>query len=318
MEGSFAQNLAISFSGNAMAQVLGFAFTPFIARIYGPEAYGVFALCMAIISNLHPLSTLQLPSGYVAAENDKEFYSLIKITLMVLLGSVICISTVLVFFGDGFIQTFQIQELQGYLYIIPVYLFFMGIDSIFLGWSIRLKEFKLGAWAKMLSIVSSKTATLLMGIFTVPSATGIILGNLLLYPIDNLVKMLGGIKTNFRKVFSSVSPQYVLATLKKFKSYPLYITPGLIINNLSVQLPIYYFSIYFLPADIGFFAMAGTLVSTPLNIIITSSTSVFLQKAAETKQSDPNTLGSLSLFLYKRLFFVGVIPLSLLAIISTW
>ncbi len=318
IEGSFSQNLAISFSGNAMAQVLGFAFTPFIARIYGPEAYGVFALYMAIVSNLSPLSTLQLPAAYVATETDEEFYGLIRVTLIALFGSLICISTMLFFWGNDFVEIFQLQEIRGYLFFIPVYLFFMGINSIFLGWSIRLKEFKLGAWAKMLSILSSKTTTLLWGMLLAPSAAGIIVGNLLIYPIDNFVKAFGAIKSDFKKVFSAVSTQYILSLLKKFKGYPVYIMPGLMVSNLSALLPIYCFSIYFLPADVGFFAMAGTLVSTPLNIIITSSTSVFLQKAAETKQTNPDKLGAMSLSLYKRLFFVGVIPLSILAFISIW
>jgi O-antigen/teichoic acid export membrane protein len=84
-KGSFTQNLAITFSGNVMAQVIGFAFTPFIARIYGPEAYGVFALFIAVVNNLSPLSTLQFPSGYVATKNDGEFYRIVKITLGVLI-----------------------------------------------------------------------------------------------------------------------------------------------------------------------------------------------------------------------------------------
>jgi O-antigen/teichoic acid export membrane protein len=57
-KGSFAHNLAITFSGNAVAQLIGFCFTPFIARLYGPEAYGLFALFVGIANNISPLATL--------------------------------------------------------------------------------------------------------------------------------------------------------------------------------------------------------------------------------------------------------------------
>lgn len=318
VEGSFFRNLAISFSGNAVAQVLGFAFTPFIARIYGPEAYGIFALCMAVVSNLQPLSTLQFPAAFVAAKTDREFYDLVKLSIIFLSGTVLCTSLAVLFVSDDIIHRLHAEEIQGYLYIIPFYLFLMGIDSIFLGWSICLKEFKLSAWGRILSIVSSKTVTLAWGLLLEASATGMIIGNLLIYPIDNLVKLMGEIKSNVKNIFVNSSRSSIAATFKKFKGYPLYITPGLLISNLSIQLPVFYFSFYFLPADVGLFAMANSLVSTPLYIVISSSTAVFLQKAAETIQSNPAALGSITMALYKRLFLVGAIPLGILAFISTW
>ena len=61
------QNVAFSLSGNAFVLGIGFVLTPIIARIYGPAAYGQFAIFTAVASLIQPISTFQLQAGYVAA-----------------------------------------------------------------------------------------------------------------------------------------------------------------------------------------------------------------------------------------------------------
>jgi O-antigen/teichoic acid export membrane protein len=317
--GSFTQNIAITFSGNVAAQLLGFLLTPFIARIYGPESYGVFALFMAVVSNLSPISTFQLPTGYVSAENDQEFFGVVKITLLNLLSfSGICFA-IIFFFGERIVSFFNVVALQAYLYWIPLYLIFMGLDSILLGWNIRLKEFKRSAISKIFSSTFSKIASLLLGVFYQSSASGIIIGNLLAYPIESALKLSKTIRqTSKRTLISSISLGELKSILKKYKEYILFVTPGVFITNLSNLLPVYFFSMTFSGAETGFFALATTMVSMPLGLIVNSTIAVFLQKAAETINQSRGDLGRLVLSIYKKLFPLGFLSLALLAFTSKW
>jgi lipopolysaccharide exporter len=317
-KGSFTQNLTITFSGNVIALVIGFAFTPFIARIYGPESYGVFALFLAVASNLAPLATFQYPSGYVAAINEKEFYQIVKITFWVLLITTASYVLVIYFCGNYLIETFRVTELKPFIFWMPIYFFLMGLDYILLGWNIRLKEFKRGAIGKIASTIISKGFTVVMGLLVVPSALGIIIGNLLNYPVDSMAKLGSVARSGLKHILEPTPWIELKKTFLKFKNYPLYLTPGLFITNLSSQLPVYYFSMTFTHATVGLFALANSMVNIPLSLIVNSSTTVFLQKAAETIQHSGSDLKNLVRSLHKKLFYISFFPICLLAFTSEW
>lgn len=317
VENSFTRNLAITFSGHAIAQVIGFLFTPFIARVYGPENYGIFALFSAVASNFALISTFQLPTGYVAANSKRELHILLQLTFFILVFFTTLSIVVLIFFKDDFVNFFDAGNLDLLVYFIPFYIFFMGLDYILLGWNICLKQFSRGALAKITSVIVSKSTTLLYGILT-PTAMGIIVGNFLIYPLESAVKFSKEVRADFSTVIKLVEWKELKKVIHRFKSYPLLVTPGLLVTNLNGQLPVFCFSFYFQQANVGLFALANSIITVPISIITNSTTTVFLQKAAETQQSDPSLLGHLVLSLHKKLFFLFFLPLTIFAFISEW
>lgn len=316
IKGSFARNLALTFSGNAISLALGFAFTPFIARVYGPEIYGIFAFFSAIVNSIVPVSTFQFPSGFVAAKDDNEFYDLLKLTFIVLLLSTGLITIAIVFFQHPIFGFLSDIDLGAYAFMIPVYFFLMGFDNLLVGWNIRLKEFERTAVTKVFSVVFSKGAALLAGMIK-PVPMGMIGGNLLLYPFESIFKISAKLRKDFANLRKNHQPS-LWETFKRFRGYPTYITSSMVINNLSTQLPIYFFSLSFPPSHAGFFSLAGSLVTMPLSIMINSSTTVFLQKAAETQQTNPDLLGFHVQSLYKKLFLFSVLPLVVFSLTSDW
>ena len=103
--------------------VIGFLLTPIIARIYGPEAYGQFAIFTALASIVQPISTFQLPTGYVASKNIKQLSAVIKITLLTLIFSSILL-LVLVFLLKSADYTFKLGS-EAMLFL-PFYVFITG------------------------------------------------------------------------------------------------------------------------------------------------------------------------------------------------
>jgi O-antigen/teichoic acid export membrane protein len=316
-KGSFAHNLAITFSGNAVAQLIGFCFTPFIARLYGPEAYGLFALFVGIANNISPLATLQLPSGYVVATDQKEFANLVKLTLLILLAVTSTLITTVAVLNDFILEFFDVPELDGYLPLLPMYLFLMGLDYIMLGWTTREKKFRDIAKARLVSIFFSKVFTVVFALVAQPLAIGMIVGNLLNYPINSIglarlrvIPILTDLpKLNF---------DGVLVTLRKYINYPLYLMPAVFVSGLSNQLPIYFFSVFYSPSSLGHFALANGVISAPLSIIVTSSSVVFLQKAAETYAKSSSLLGEIVLRLYHRMLLITTPPLIAMSLSSKW
>jgi lipopolysaccharide exporter len=313
---SFVQNFAISFSGNAFAQVLGFLFTPFVARIYGPEAYGLFALFVAIVNNVAPVSTLQFPSGYVMARTQTELIGLFRMTLIVLLIFSFCTAIFAFFFTKELNEYFGSIELNDMIYLIPVSVFLMGFDYHMIGANLREKEFKRAAFAKLIAITISRSFTLVFGILAGPLSIGIIIGNMLQYAINATAMFSGKVHHAFVQIFDAQLKTHLKSILSDFKNYPLYVTPGVVISGLSMQLPVYFFSAFFSLRDVGHFTLANGVVSAPLSILLSSSNVVFLQKASETQLNNPDMLPNMVKKLYKRMFFFSIIPLVAFAFLS--
>jgi O-antigen/teichoic acid export membrane protein len=315
-KGSFARNLAFAFSGNATAQIIGFLFTPVITRIYTPAQYGLFALFISTASNLSSMSTLQLPTGYVTARSKSDLRNLVQLSFISLAIFTLVVTLSVILFNEQIFRWFDVGELGGAIYIIPAQVFFMGLDYILLGWNISLKEFARGAWGKIVSVVSGKSATLAWGIWLGPSSVGLILGNLLISGVDSVVKFSHTIQQEIRSVFTDINWRDLRATLKSYSSYPLLVTPGVIIVALSQQLPIFFFSHYFNAESAGYFALASTVVVMPLQMVIAPTTTVFLQKAAEVSHEDRSKLEGLVHKLFTNLFLISLISLTIFVLIS--
>jgi O-antigen/teichoic acid export membrane protein len=194
----------------------------------------------------------------------------------------------------------------------------MGIDYMMLGWNIYLKQFGRGAIAKVTSIILSKSTTLLYALVAAPSPMGLIAGSFLIYPLESTVKFSRQIRSEFSKVARLAHWTEMKRVFLHYKSYPLFVTPGLLVSSINGQLPVYFFSIYFQNSFVGLFSLASSVVTVPISVITNSTSTVFLQKAAETNRTNPALLKDLVLDLHKRLFLICFIPLSLFAFISTW
>jgi O-antigen/teichoic acid export membrane protein len=314
--GTFTHNFAITLSGNILAQIIGFLLTPLIARIYGPQAYGLFALFIGLANALAPFATLQLPSGFPMVKDGEAFRRLLKSTISWLLLFV-GLSLLFVLWGGRWLSNvLHAPELKPLLFLVPIQLLLMGLDEILLGWSIRQSEFRRSAVGRTVAVVTGKLTTVLLGIFFGAHAAGIIAGNLLQYPLDSLLKASRAMRSELPSVFPLPGPRSLFTVLRKYSSYPAFVATGVALSNLGNQLPIYLLSAFHGGESAGLFAMASSLVLMPLNVVINSSSAVFLQKSSQVLHADPVALGTLTRKLHSRLFWLGALALVGFALVS--
>ncbi|MEN8251647.1 MAG: oligosaccharide flippase family protein, partial [Bacteroidota bacterium] len=312
VKGSFIQNVGFSMGGNAIVLGIGFFLTPVIARIYGPQAYGQFAIFTAIISIIQPISTFQLQAGYVAAKNDAQFANLIKLSFIILLiVSALSLAGGLVYYSFGNISILPTQLAL----LIPLYIFFSGVFNIFRGWNIKLEEFKRSAQSKTVATLFGKSTTLGYGWFINQSAIGMIFGSIVTFIFESL----GYISHNMFNSMSQVlkaktSFSSLKLTLSDFINYPRYVTFNSVINNLSAQIPIYFIAAWYSTEKVGLFSLAISLLTIPVNLIGTSIGAVFLPKISSIIDDVEKRKAAL-LELYKKLFYPGLIGLIILAIL---
>ena len=306
--------MAFSFSGNAFVLGIGFLLTPIIARIYGPNAYGQFAVFTAIISLIRPISTLQLQTGYVAAHTEHQFADLIKLTIItIVIVSLITLAGTLIYINwiDNNNSDFPPQLVLS----LPVYLFFAGVYYMFRGWNIKLEEFKRSAQSKVVATLVGKSTTLGYGIAFSQNAIGMVIGSVTTFALEAGGYISGKMFQSIKSVLNSkTSLKSLKKTIYEFASYPKFVTTNTIVNNISTQIPIYFIAAWYTTEKVGLFSLALSLIVIPVNLLGTSIGAVFLPRISaiiEKKQQRREML----LKLYKSIFYPGMVGMALLAII---
>lgn len=309
-QNSFVQNVAYNLSGDTIVLIIGFLLTPIIAKIYGPDSYGYFALFTSVCSLIIPFATMQLQAGFVASKSRIEFFALSRLAFAFLI-SISLLSFFIILFYNIVVDT-KLEELYFY---IPIYVFFSGLFTIIRGWNIKLQEFKFAAKSRVLATIIGKSSTLSIGMFYMQSAIGIIAGSIITFGIETIglvsKKLFTEARLNFRQ---KIKFSYYIATLRRFKQYPTYLTFNTIINGISLQLPIYFIASYYTKNDVGLFSLSASLIQIPLNLMGTSVGAVFLPKIAKIITHTEHRNKTI-VQLYQRLFYPGVVLLIVLAFV---
>ena len=298
------QNVAVNLTGNSIVLVIGFLLTPIIARVYGPEAYGQFAIFTALASLIQPISTLQLQSGYVAAITKEKFAAVITISIIALVVTTL-ISVVSILVLTSYDHYFKLST--GAILIFPLYILLSGIFAIVRGWNIKLEEFKRSSKAKVGATLMGKTSTLGYGWFILPSEMGMILGSMVAFVAESVGYFSKKMRLELRMIMEQkLSIAFLKETIIEFKIYPKYVTTNSLVTNFSTQIPIYFLASWYTTDKVGLFSLALSLITIPVNLIGTSIGAVLLPKISSIID-DPTRRNDAIVRLYKKLMYPGVI-----------
>jgi len=306
------QNVAFSLSGNAFVLGIGFILTPIIARIYGPDIYGKFALFAAIASFIQPISTLQYPSGFVAMNKHNDLSVVLQISLIALVSTT-AITTLVVYILNLSETGYKLD--YSALMLLPLYVLVAGLFNISRGLNVYLEEFKRSATSKSVATIVGKSSTIGLGLFIMPNISGMILGGIAAFLSETIGYFSRGFRSILNRAFSHFfSARTYYNIFKKYSEYPIFVTSNTLANSLSNNLPVFVLSLFFTTTDIGIYSLALNLVTIPINLIGTSVGSVFLPKISDNLK-DLNKASQFIKTLYTNLYFAAAIGLLLLAVL---
>ncbi|MBX2964256.1 MAG: lipopolysaccharide biosynthesis protein [Cyclobacteriaceae bacterium] len=314
-EGSFARNITLTFSGNTIAVFIGFLFTPFITRVYSPEAYGIFALYVSVVQSISLVATFQLTRAFVLPQNETEFEDLFTCTWLTACFISLATALVLFLFHIPIFIYFNVSlpELFQWWPAIPIAVFLYAVNDILKSRNVRRKTFSRNAVNQIFSSTSARATTLVYGVITNGHAPGLILGDLLTKVLEVFLLAGKGLLLELKAIFT-VRSRKLLQIISTYKDYPLYVLPGVWIFMFTYQLPVYVATLYFDTAQAGQYSLANSLLNLPLNLLAGSISPVFLQKIAETYKSDPVEVPRIVRQLSNRLFIVGLLPLAIIVV----
>ncbi|WP_420177124.1 lipopolysaccharide biosynthesis protein [Kerstersia gyiorum] len=317
MKSGILRSILIVASGTAGAQLLTFVFIPFVARIFGPEAYGQLGSFSAVLAILSPIAALCLPIAIVLPESDGEAYSILRTSLFcgALFSAGILI--ILIFFSSFISSALGLEVISEYLLFIPLAMFLSVIMAVAMQWIIRKKKFEIKAkvdiYQSLLVNISKLGGGLIYGSGSVLIAIVSLAGATYGVSAFHRLSKSGDFEI---KAFSPQRDDYI-GIFKKYSDFWKYRAPQALLNGASQGVPVIILAKYFGSTVAGFYAIARLALGMPSMLIGSSVSDVFYPNFIEKIRSGGNGRAIL-LQTSKYLLLLSIIPYGLIIAFGPW
>ncbi|MEH7236368.1 lipopolysaccharide biosynthesis protein [Bacillus sp. JJ1562] len=309
----FVRNIVIIATGTAAAQAITMAVSPIITRIYGPDAYGLLGVFTALVGILSPVAALTYPTAIVLPAKNNEAFGVIRLSLIITFIMSMFVTLILFFFKDIIINSFQLEAIAPFLYLVPLFILFSGLLQIMEQWLIRIKAFKITAKVTFFQAIIIQGSKIGIGTIN-PTAAILIFITVLGQALKALMLLLGGKNLVAKeKIQSNNEKTSIIELAKKYKDFPIFKAPEVSINALSQSLPILLLTSFFGPASAGFYSIGKTVLNMPSQLIGKSVGDVFYPRISEAANNRETLTGLIKKATY-LLGAVGIIPFGIVII----
>src|SRR5690606_28082706 len=142
MKSKFTRNILTLLTGSTLAQAIPIAITPILTRIYTPSDFGVFAIFLAITTILGSIANGRYELAIILPEKEGDAIN-IAVLGIAICGAIFAFLLLLVIlFNNQIVTLLGIEEIGGWLYLVPFSVLFIGIFNILNYLNTRLSLYK--------------------------------------------------------------------------------------------------------------------------------------------------------------------------------
>lgn len=268
---TFLKRVTLLSVGQGMAQLLPVLATPFIARLYSPEALGELALYISASNIVTQLMALKYDYAITMAESQKKAQQLLCLSLGVSLG----FSLLLIFLMPFY--PIVMNKIGG-----NIWLYFLPLGSLFTITQISLVNYRIQreGYARV-----SGAAAVRSGIYC--------LLQLILYSLGTgglILARFGGDLSAGWVLWKGRSPQKtapkeLLQTAREFKDYPRYMVPGAVAGAISGNVQSFFISACYSTSQTGGYSLVNRILGTPITVLSSAIGQVFLRQSINEMQT---------------------------------
>jgi O-antigen/teichoic acid export membrane protein len=307
----FFQNIAVVAGGNVTAKLIGIIAAPVITRLYTPEDYGIFSVFISVVVIVGSLATLRYAVTIPIAREEKLADNLLKLCFLITLSLSLLWFLGIVLFGNYFTVQFSAEQLQPYLWLMPVVFLGKGIYEALNNWAVRIQKFRLITRTKISQGVSSAGVKIGLGAIGI-TPLGLFIGHIVQEAagITSLLSKLIQLKPAFLKTFSWSGIKYAA---KRYKKFPLVQSWSQLLLALGAQLPLLLIGAFHGVEVAGVFGLAQSMINMPMDLIGQAIAQVYYAEISKYGKNNPEKIYKLSVSIIKKLFWVGLIPVGVIA-----
>ncbi|GAA3993021.1 hypothetical protein GCM10022407_41670 [Hymenobacter antarcticus] len=260
------------------------------------------------------VTTLGYTAAFLLPKVREKFLALVQLTVVLTLATCLLLVVVLLLGGHQLLRWLNVEVLGNLFYTLPVLLLLFNLNGIMGSWYVREKQFLKRSSVDVATTLVGRGATISYGLMVGGSVTGLLLGEFFNRITSTITLATGSIRHSFGEVWRTSTWAGIREVAREFREFPLYFLPASFINVLSAQLPIYTLNASFGSEPVGLYSFSVGLLEIPINLIGSAILPVFWQKAAETQHNEPERLPGMTLNLYYKLLYLGLLPFGIITV----
>lgn len=291
-QSQFIRNVCIVASGLLAAQIISLAFSPFLTRIYSPEAFGVLAAFIAIKTIIDPVMTLGYSTAIVLPTDDQGATAVARLSIFCafVLAPIFLVITWL--FETPLAALANLENHPSLLYLLPLSTFLGAMLSVAEQVAIRETLFKVRAISKVISTFLNNSGKMAFGFLT-PSGMVLIAMTIAGIVINYTLILTRAPRQGSFQVREWFGTKDIWATARKYRDFPLYRLPQSVINAVAMGLPVLLLTTLFGAAAAGQYSLTSLVLGAPVLLLGKSVMDVFYPKITREIEQDRFTAAAL-------------------------
>ena len=275
---SFLINIITLISGTAISQGILFAATPLLTRLYSPEEFGYFSLYAAIVAVITSIASWKYELAIMLPEKEKDAQAVLFLSIITtIISSAVVLLLIAVF--RNFIIRHITNEIETFIWIVPLGILISGLYQVFISFSSRNKYFRSVSISRISQsggAVAVQTASGGFNIFSQGLVWGKVAGDFLA-----LITLLFRHIKNQTIHLKEVSRNDILRNASVYKDFPKYQSLAQFLSSLSQNVPFFLLTTLYSPQIAGFYMLTSRILFVPTALIGRSTREVYYQKASE-------------------------------------
>jgi O-antigen/teichoic acid export membrane protein len=307
----FIGNVAVMMSGKTIAAVIALFTMPIVARLFVPSDFGVAAVFASITGILSSVASLRYAAAIVLPKDRNEAIQIMAFSHRIVFLACVFLVALIGIYKLSHSSWSALELLGGWLWAVPIAVFFMSLVLIQESWLTREKSFKTLSTSLVTFNVGTSGSRIAIGAVAGSSVPGLITG----YFFGLFCRFAVQFSSAKDPIFAScrrLRKDTALTIASKYSDFPKFDAPAGLIFAMGQNLPVLLFGAMFSPAIAGLYAMADRLCQVPVTIVSASVRRVFLQKASEIENRG-RSLRRAFLLSVTALSLAGLIPFGVLA-----
>ncbi len=300
--------------GTVITQLLSVLASPIVTRLFGPEAFGLFAIFLSIIGLIVPVVCLRYEFAIVLPRSEQEAAPLVWVCIA--LAALVALATgpVLFFYRQEIATLFNVPGLSQWILLIPATELAAGIFVALNYWNTRVKRFGRLSAAQVTRSVTMVGTQLGAGFAGFISGGSLIFAAFLGYLSATL--MLGGLiwREDGAVLRQGLTRHAMIQGMKRYRNFPLIDTWGALLTSISWELPVILLATFFSTAVVGAYSLCLMVLQIPMNVIGVSLGQVFFSAAAPARHASGDVLVNVIEETEVRLIIIAVLPFMILAL----
>lgn len=300
----FSKNILTLVSGSTIAQIIPFAVTPILTRIYSPDDFGLLALYLGIANIVANIATGRYELAILLPKKTSESKSVVVLSIVISFILSFVALLIVLFFNTRIAELLGNKLLASWLYFIPLSIFLNGLYQSFYYWLNRHQKYKQMIYSKVIRTASTSILAVILQVFSM----GLLYAQLLGRFVSTLYLLIYSRK---RVTINFIEENNELRSVaSKYKEFPIYDIPTALISSSTQNVPNILFNSYFSSVIGGYYYLAQRIIGLPISLISRAFIDVFKQQATDEYAKTGNARRA-----FKRIFIImlllSVIPFTL-------